>query len=148
VGKWVFGGRGSGELETNPVGNGSTGIGHTRWATHGGPTDADSHPHLADNGRLALIHNGIIENFAPLKAELIAEGSTFESETDTLRGRITDGHVVVPELTEFGDDVLAGIRRIVIVACETAAYAAQTAKYAIEKWAWVSVDVELSHEFR
>jgi glucosamine--fructose-6-phosphate aminotransferase (isomerizing) len=55
---------------------------------------------------------------------------------------------VVPELVAFGDDVLADIRRIVIVACGTAAYAGQTAKYAIEKWAKVPVDVELSHEFR
>jgi glutamine---fructose-6-phosphate transaminase (isomerizing) len=278
------------DLKAHPLANGSTGIGHTRWATHGGPTDRNAHPHLGDDGKLALIHNGIIENFAALKDELVADGFEFDSETDTevaavllgreyhatgdlreafrrivgrldgaftllaihrdepgvvvgarrnsplviglgngenflgsdvaafvehtrravaigqdqivtitpdavtvtdfagapvevdefeiewdasasdkggwssfmakeiseepdavantVRGRVQDGVVVIPELSGLDDSVLAGIDRITIIACGTAAYAGMVGRYAIEQWARVPVDVDLSHEFR
>jgi glucosamine--fructose-6-phosphate aminotransferase (isomerizing) len=94
-------------LAAQPLPPSGTGIGHTRWATHGGPTDRNAHPHLAGGSRVAVIHNGIIENFAALKAELAADGVEFLSETDTE----VAAHLLAAAYTQVGD--LAEAMRVV-----------------------------------
>ncbi len=100
-----------GALEEDPLPPATAAIGHTRWATHGPPTDLNAHPHLSEDGRLAVIHNGIIENFVTLKAELVAAGVTFTSQTDTE----VVAHLLARSYAENGDltaAMLAVTRRL------------------------------------
>ena len=87
-----------------------SGIGHTRWATHGGPTDRNAHPHLDNEGKLAVIHNGIIENYAELRTELEKRGHTFASETDTE----SVAHLLSDLRKEHNGDLTAAMRAAVM----------------------------------
>jgi len=95
-------------LGNDPLPDSTTGIGHTRWATHGGPTDANAHPHVSDDRRVAVIHNGIIENFVELRAELTSAGVTLLSETDTE----VVAHLLSFELPRVSDDLAEAMRRV------------------------------------
>ena len=95
-------------LGSDPLPDSTTGIGHTRWATHGGPTDSNAHPHVSEDGTVAVIHNGIIENFAELRSELVAGGVTLTSETDTE----VVAHLIAKTLPDSGDDLVEAMRRV------------------------------------
>jgi len=99
------------ELANGALSGARAGIGHTRWATHGAPSDTNAHPHTDTEGRVAIVHNGIFENYAELRAELAREGVAFSSETDTE----VLAHLIGRELTrgkKLADAVLASLNRV------------------------------------
>jgi len=100
-------------LKSEPV-EGNLGIGHTRWATHGPPSDKNSHPHLDQSGRIAVVHNGVIENYDALKQKLLTAGHTFKSDTDTevlahLIGDYYDKRKIGNRKSEIGNELTQSV---------------------------------------
>ena len=97
------------DIKAHPIADSRIGIGHTRWATHGAPTDQNAHPHLGGpSSKLALIHNGIIENFSELKQELLDAGTSFASETDSE----VAAHLIAKEY-EASKDLVSAFGKVV-----------------------------------
>jgi len=95
-------------LGADPLAESTTGIGHTRWATHGGPTDTNAHPHVSEDGTVAVIHNGIIENFAELRDQLTSDGVRLASDTDTE----VVAHLLARTLPQAGGNLTEAMRLV------------------------------------
>src|ERR671910_915606 len=142
--------------ESNGHLKGSTGIGHTRWATHGRVTEANAHPHWDTSERFHIVLNGIVENWTELRDRLKAEGAQFTSETDAevvahlIASHFQGDLVEAVRLEDIGlsDDYLKSIRRVVVVAAGTSYHAGLVGRYAIEWWARVPVEMDIASEFR
>jgi glucosamine 6-phosphate synthetase-like amidotransferase/phosphosugar isomerase protein len=132
---------------TSDLIDGDYGIGHTRWATHGRPTEENAHPHRDCTGRTIVVHNGIIENYLDLKTRLQQEGHAFVTETDTE----SIAHLIEREMNGDGLDGeadLAAVERVTVLACGTSWHAGLVGKFLIETLAQVPVEVDYGSEYR